>query len=63
MQGYRQALNLSYMVESEGVNSSQITCSFEDDVETSAIVVRALTLVKIELISAIVFCIKIQLQS
>ena len=54
MQGYRQALNLSYMLETEGVNSSQMTCSFEDDVETSAIVVRALTLVKIELIS--VFC-------
>ena len=50
MQGYRQALNLSYMLETEGANSSQMTCSFEDDVETSAIVVRV-TLVKTELIS------------
>ena len=38
MLGYRQALKLSYLSVSEGDNSSE-SCNFEDDVETSAILV------------------------
>ena len=39
MVGYRMTLNLSYNTLSAGENSSQ-SCNFEDDVETSSILVN-----------------------
>jgi len=38
MVGYRTAFNLSYEYEDAGGNSSQ-TCSFDDDIRTSSILV------------------------
>ncbi len=42
MKGYRTALNLSYTPSEDGLGNATESCSSEDDVETTAILVRSL---------------------